>query len=157
MWKDEGLVLEPAYNSSTAFDASGTFTPGIVMECKTATEGRDGGPQDRGSECAFHLFFGGVANHSASHTESIGVATASSAWGPFKKYRQNPVFSMWDENTAWCYETSTPARVDEIKATQVGVNGGRFLAVKAVCANSTGLPVLWSPVRPQGKPGVSCD
>jgi hypothetical protein len=36
-------------------------------------------------------------------------------------------------NTAWCYATSAPARVDEIKATQVTTSGGKFFAVKAVC------------------------
>ena len=44
-------------------------------------------------------------------------------------------------------ETSAPARVDEIKATQVGASGGKFLAVKAVCQNFTALPVLYSPVN----------
>ena len=56
------------------------------------------------------------------------------------------MFSMWGENTAWCHETSAPARVDEIKATQVGTTGGKFLAVKAVCQNFTALPVLYSPI-----------
>lgn len=88
----------------------------------------------------------GVANQSSSHTESVGVATANSAWGPFEKYAHNPVFSMWGANAQWCRATSAPARVDEIKATQVGAKGGKFLAVKAVCANFTALPVLYSPV-----------
>ena len=42
-WTDEGLVLEPEYNSSE-WDASGTFTPGIVKDC-------------RGQDCKFYLFF----------------------------------------------------------------------------------------------------
>ena len=78
MWKDAGLVLEPQYNTS-AWDAAGTFTPGIVKECTAA-----------GAQCKFYLFFGGVANESSSHTESVGVAIASSAWGPFKKYDTIP-------------------------------------------------------------------
>ena len=41
--------------------------------------------------------------------------------------------SRWGANTAWCYATSAPARVDEIKATQVTTSGGKFFAVKAVC------------------------
>ena len=134
MWKDEGLVLQPEYGSN-AWDASGTFTPGVVKECA-------------GAACKFYLFFGGVENQTSAHTESVGVAIAGSAWGPFRKYEHNPVFSLWGANTEWCRETSAPARVDEIKATQVGASGGRFLAVKAVCANFTALPVLFSPVNP---------
>jgi len=42
-WTDEGLVLEPQYDSSK-WDASGTFTPGIVKDC-------------RGQACKFYLFF----------------------------------------------------------------------------------------------------
>ena len=133
VWTDEGLVLEPEYNTSQ-FDASGTFTPGIVKEC------------DDVHTCRFYLFFGGVANQSASHTESVGVAIASSAWGPFVRYPLNPVFSVWSANTRWCYDSSTPARVDEIKATQIDANGTKVLVVKAVCQNFTALPVLWSPI-----------
>ena len=55
LWKDEGLVLEPQYNTSE-WDAAGTFTPGIVKECT-------------GASCKFHLFFGGVANETSSYTE----------------------------------------------------------------------------------------
>ena len=74
------------------------------------------------------------------------MASSTSAWGPFVKYGDKPVFNMWGKNTQWCYETSSPGRVDEIKATQVGADGGKFLVVKAVCDNGTALPVLWSPV-----------
>ena len=132
-WRDEGLVLLPQYNT-TEWDSSGVFTPGIVKDCS-------------GKGCKWYLFFGGVANQSGSHTESVGLAISDSAYGPFVRYPHNPVFSLWDENTAWCHASSTPARVDEVKATQVGgKSGGKFFAVKSVCANSTGLPVLYSPV-----------
>ena len=53
-WKDEGLVLEPEYNSSE-WDASGTFTPGIVKDC-------------RGQACEFYLFFVSRSGISVSHT-----------------------------------------------------------------------------------------
>eukprot|EP01043_Picozoa_sp_COSAG02_P054527 COSAG02_NODE_6187_length_3744_cov_2.283402_1_plen_492_part_10 len=131
LWQDEGLVLLPQYNT-TEWDSSGIFTPGIVKDC-----GSKG--------CKFYLFFGGVANQSNSHTESVGLAIADSAFGPFVRYSQNPVFSPWDPNTAWCHASSTPARVDEIKPTQVE-GGGKFFAIKSVCANATALPVLYSPV-----------
>jgi hypothetical protein len=140
-WKDEGLVLEPQYNTSE-WDAAGTFTPGIVKECTSAAAAGSRTPS-----CKFYLFFGGVANETSAHTESVGVAIATSAWGPFERYEANPVFSMWGANTDWCRDTSAPARVDEIKATQVGATGGKFLAVKAVCQNFTALPVLYSPVN----------
>merc|ERR1711865_109771 len=136
MWKDEGLVLLPQYNTSE-WDSSGVFTPGIVKDCSTH------------GTCKFYLFYGGVANQSQNHTENIGVAIADSAFGPFVRYSQNPVFSLWDTNTAWCHKRSSPARVDEIKATRVGDrSGGKFLVVKSVCTNGTALPVLYSPVNP---------
>lgn len=99
---------------------------------------------------------------------------SNSAWGPFLRYTHNPVFSLWDENVRWCDTTSSPARVDEIKATkvrhrrrccccllagcaftsiswrprcvQVGPTGAKFLIVKSVCENFTALPVLYSPI-----------
>lgn len=135
-WTDEGLVLEPRYGNATAFDQSGVFTPGIVKECV-------------GAACNFFLFFGGVANQSGTHTESVGVAVASSAWGPFVRYPDNPVFSLWDANTAWCWQTSAPARVDEIKAV-LAPGGVRVLVVKSVCTNGTALPVLYSPADGSG-------
>lgn len=145
VFEDQGLVLEPRYNTS-AWDAFGTFTPGIVRECQ-------------GDACTFYLFYGGVANSSAAHTESIGLAVGASPWGPFVRHGQGPVFSPWDAGAQWCHETSSPARVDEIKATIGGATPGeasgkpgtaapsRALVVKAVCANFTALPVLYLPVN----------
>ena len=52
----EGLVLQPEYGSN-AWDASGTFTPGIVKECAGAAHA-----------CKFYLFFGGVENQTSAHT-----------------------------------------------------------------------------------------
>ena len=94
--------------------------------------------------CAWVLFFGGVAEQSAAHAEMVGVASASSPWGPFARYAKNPVFSYHDANSKWC-TTSAPARVDEIKPILVA-GGAKALVVKSVCANGTALPVLYAPL-----------
>lgn len=108
------------------------FTPGVVRECTTPTD------------CKWFLFFGGVPLHDTSHTEAIGVAIATSPWGPFERWGGNPVFTRTDPGTLWCADNSA-ARVDEIKASVVG--GVKYFAVKCTCANFTALPILYSPVN----------
>ena len=130
-------VGEPALGTSGvagSFDASGVFTPGAARECNPD-----------GSACVWWLFFGGVANQSAAHTEAIGVARASSPFGPFERHPDNPVFSPADADSRWC-GSDRAARVDEIKPSSVG--GQKLLVVKSVCANFTALPVVYSPVDP---------
>lgn len=102
VWTDEGLVIEPDYHASPPeWDSTGTFTPGVVKECSSSSQEKGEGAT--GTTCKFYLFFGGVANETGSHTESVGVAIADSAWGPFHKYAHNPVFSMCLRGTIWRY------------------------------------------------------
>jgi len=132
-WRDGGQALAPSGDAGR-FDGGGVFTPAAV--------------RDRGR---WLLFFGGVANRSREHAESVGVATAASPWGPFARYGANPVFTRYDGVAGWC--GGAAARVDEVKPVQVwpapaspASSARRFLVVKAVCANFTALPVLYSPV-----------
>ncbi len=60
--------------------------------------------------------------------EKVGMATASSPFGPFKRYPNNPVFSYDDSNNRWC-ASGQQARVDEIKPTNIG--GQNLLVVKS--------------------------
>jgi hypothetical protein len=128
-WKNDGAVLNASHVQG-AFDASGVFTPGAVRECKNE------------SSCNWYLFFGGVANQDPSHSENVGVAIATSPWGPFERWHGNPVFSFHDPNSAWCHGEA--ARVDEIKPSLI--EDQKLLVVKSVCTNGTALPVVYEPV-----------
>eukprot|EP00051_Salpingoeca_urceolata_P001497 m.41422 g.41422 ORF g.41422 m.41422 type:complete len:451 (-) comp11456_c0_seq1:87-1439(-) len=125
-WKSEGAVVNATHVPGT-FDEGGVFTPGVVRE-----------------DNKWILFYGGVEAHDRNHHESVGVAMADSPFGPFKRYENNPVFTRFDANMAWCNATSKPARVDEIKASVV--LGRKFLLVKGVCQNFTALPLMYEPV-----------
>jgi hypothetical protein len=139
-WINEGSVLN-ASHATGSFDAAGVFTPAAVREC-TKTAGTSAGSTT--TSCRWVLWFGGVSNESKDHTEKVGVATADSPWGPFKRWAKNPVFSFADANSQWCDETSSPARVDEIKASIV--QDEKVLLVKSVCKNGTALPVVYTPI-----------
>jgi hypothetical protein len=80
-WVNAGPVIKPT-GLDGDWDASGTFTPGIIVEC-----------DDDAQHCKWILFYGGVGNTSSAHAESVGVATATSPWGPFARYEKNPVFT----------------------------------------------------------------
>ena len=78
--------------------------------------------------CSWLLFFGGVPDQTRAHAENVGVAVASSPWGPFRRYEDNPVFKYKDQT--WCKSIDGgPSRVDEIKATNI--NGQKLFAVKS--------------------------
>jgi hypothetical protein len=148
-WTNEGIVIANSGVAGT-FDAHAVFTPGAVRECDADN-----------IACRWFFFFGGVAANTPAHAESIGVATASSPWGPFVRWSSKPVFDRLDAvNEAWyATEKMSCARTDEIKPV-LAVDGltkylarpyTYALAVKSVCGNFSGaniaLPILYTPVN----------
>lgn len=123
-WQFGGMAVTPSRTNGT-FDAYGTFTPSIAHDAAAGT---------------FFLFYGGVADGSAAHTESIGLATAPSPAGPWTRHASNPIVTPAD--VTWC-RTSPPARVDE--AEPYVVDGRHLLYVKGVCMNDTALPTVFVP------------
>ena len=109
------------------FDSYGVFTPSAFLD----------------SDGQWSLFYGGVATGASAHAESIGRATASSAFGPWTKDAANPVVPA--DGVTWCGGLGA-ARVDE--AEPYLVESSRVLLVKTVCRNFTALPVLYSPKDP---------
>jgi hypothetical protein len=180
LWEDEGAALN-ASGVEGAFDASAVYTPGAAVECTQTTDyinhnnrtSEHGQIQTKANtlKCRWYLWFGGVTDQGPLKNESIGVAVASSPFGPFVRYEGNPVFSTMDSTADWCgdekingrvlsgsgggsgggesgggVDTSTlAARVDEIKP--LSLRGIKYLAVKCVCKNFTALPVFYSPVN----------
>ena len=133
VWTDEGEVIPPSGNGN--FDNSGTFTPGIVVECTSS------------NDCTWYLFYGGVANEQPARAENVGLAISNNPWGPFKR-RQEPVFNRTDSSSGWC--GTTAARVDEIKSSVI--SGQKYIFVKSVCSNDSALPVAYIPENGWGPP-----
>ena len=142
-WKSEGAAIN-ASRVPGAFDAAGVFTPGAVRECTDGSGNTGSAGQPLSQRCTWYLFFGGVANEGSGHAEKVGLATASTPYGPWKRYAGNPVFSFTDTVASWCGPGKT-ARVDEIKPSSV--QGTKYLAVKSVCSNFTALPIVYSPAN----------
>jgi hypothetical protein len=141
-WEPAGFALNASHVPG-AFDMDTVYTPGAFRECRNNSNTSSTAP----TSCQWFLFFGGedLALPSPQRSaEQIGLATASSPFGPWTRHPQNPMFSSRTSNSQWC-EPGAPARVDEVKA--LVLRGKKYLAVKSVCANFTGLPVFWSPVN----------
>eukprot|EP00040_Diaphanoeca_grandis_P028702 m.166647 g.166647 ORF g.166647 m.166647 type:complete len:542 (+) comp31436_c1_seq1:202-1827(+) len=136
LWEPTGPALN-ATHIPGAFDADAVYTPGAAVECH---DGHGGKPV-----CEWFLWFGAVNNQGPLKNESIGVSMSSSPFGPWSRYEHNPVFTPVDANAGWCAPDGVAARVDEIKP--LVLRGSRYLAVKCVCQNFTGLPVFYSPVN----------
>lgn len=135
-WKDVGQAVNVT-SAEGLFDNGGVFTPAVTVECTPAVGGADA------ANCTWFLWFGGVPAGDSGHHENIGLATASSPYGPWKRYSEEPVLSRAMVRE-WCSDdTAEMVRVDEIKATIV--QGRRFLAIKAVCTNFTALPAIFLP------------
>ena len=134
-WEDAGDALTASGDAGT-FDADAVFTPNAAVECDARAER---------TNCTWFLWHGGVAGNGPAKTneERIGLATASSPFGPFTRHGREPVFSAEDVTTGWCGADGA-ARVDFV--VPLILRSVRYLAVKAVCTNFTALPVMYSPV-----------
>ena len=136
-WNTSGVVVDTG--AAGSFDAFGVFTPNAFIEVPTppSSENR-----------TWWMSFSGVPDGSAAHNDSLGLASAPSAFGPWTKQLDGAPVFPWDGGRSWCGETSAPARVDE--AVPLVVQGRRAVVVKAVCENFTALPMLYEPADPAG-------
>lgn len=124
-WNTSGVAVAPGRTGS--WDGWSVFTPGAIYD-PSAASGRG----------LWYLWYGAVANGERPTRESIGLATASSPFGPWTRSRHNPVFH--GNGTYWC-GTGASARVDEADAYLIG--GRKLVLVKGVCQNFTALPSVW--------------
>ena len=124
-WNTSGEAI--GFGAAGAWDAWSVFTPGAYYDADAA-----------GGEGLWYLWYGAVADGSRPTRESIGLATASSAFGPWRRSANNPVFD--GNGTAWCGPDQS-ARVDE--AIGYKIEGRKVVVVKGVCKNFTALPSVW--------------
>ena len=140
-WRDGGIAVDRS--SGTAWDSCGVFTPSV------AWEGAGGAAVPAPQATAWFLFFGGVSHPQGPvFDESIGIATASSPFGPWTKLGANPIITGRDPNVPWCDVDGPGAHpgilhVDE--AEPYVLHGERRLYVKTVCRNHTVLPSVFIP------------
>ncbi len=140
-WRDGGIAVDRS--SGTAWDSCGVFTPSV------AWEGAGGVTVPAPQATAWFLFFGGVSHSQGPvFDESIGIATASSPFGPWTKLGANPIITGRDPNVPWCDVNGPGAHpgilhVDE--AEPYVLHGERRLYVKTVCRNHTVLPSVFIP------------
>lgn len=126
-WNTSGEAISPGKNGT--FDSMGTFTPSAVVDGKSVV-----------------LFYGGVAlNDGGRHAEAIGMASASSPFGPWTKSELNPVVKPL--NDSWC--NGSMARVDE--AEPYWIKNQAVLIVKTVCNDFTALPMAFRPTKSQNR------
>jgi hypothetical protein len=110
-WKDGGLALNRSgtgiatstatatgTGTGAAWDSRGVFTPSI------AWEGADGAVVPAPLASKWFLFYGGVSHPQGVpvYDEAIGIATASSPFGPWTKHLANPIITGRDPNVPWC-------------------------------------------------------
>ena len=143
-WEDAGDALRASGVPGT-FDSDAVFTPNVAVECKTASDSQDGDGSAMPA-CTWYLWHGGVSGNgpAKSNEERIGIASASSPFGPFVRHGSDPVFTAEDSTLQWCGKGGA-ARVDFV--VPLILQGVRYLAVKGVCKNFTALPVFYSPVN----------
>ena len=137
-WTPVGFALNASRVPGT-FDVDTVYTPGAFRDCSNSSRG--GGNDDGETTCQWFLFFGG--ERAGSSSEQIGLATAPSPFGPWTRHPGNPVFTPHDVNSHWC-TGGTAARIDEIKA--LVLRGKKYVTIKSVCSNFTGLPIFYAPV-----------
>jgi hypothetical protein len=125
LWNTSGEAI--GFGDAGAWDAWSVFTPGAYYDADAA-----------GGKGLWYLWYGAVADGSRPTRESIGLATASSPFGPWTRSAHNPVFDGND--TAWCGPEQS-ARVDE--AIGYEIEGRKVVVVKGVCKNFTALPSVW--------------
>jgi hypothetical protein len=127
-WNTSGVAV--GFGSVGTWDAWSVFTPGAIYD-----------PNAASGKGLWYLWYGAVANGGRPTRESIGLATASSPFGPWTRSPHNPVFL--GNATEWC-GAGASARVDEAEAYVV--NERKFVLVKGVCQNFTALPSVWESV-----------
>jgi hypothetical protein len=148
-WEDAGNALNASGVPGT-FDADAVYTPNAAVECHPPSGelSDSGGSSSAGAEvvCTWYLWHGGVAGNGPATTneEKIGLATASSPFGPFVRQGSRPVFTAEDSTMEWCGKGNA-ARMDFV--VPLILRGVRYLAVKGVCKNFTALPVFYSPIN----------
>jgi hypothetical protein len=140
-WQDGGIALNTS--KSPAWDSYGVFTPSV------AWEGAGGAVLPAPNATTWYLFFGGVAHPQPSYDESIGLASASSPFGPWTKFDQyNPIINGASPPVPWCDPDGpgpTPGVLHVDEAEPYILRGRRRLYVKTVCRNHTVLPSVFRP------------
>ena len=133
-WKDGGIAVNRS--GVGAWDSYGVFTPSV------AWEGNAGAVVAAPLATRWFLFFGGVSHpQGGTYDEKLGIARASSPFGPWEKQPDNPIITG---HVPWCDPDGpgkSPGVLHVDEAEPYVLNGQRRLYVKTVCRNHTVLYV----------------